>query len=296
MLILTFNNAEYRRWIIMCEWTFEMMFVWFFFVLRWLLNIFSLHLPLRHMKEISELQAFQRSEIERLYKELGKTLPPNVSLLHAAPPSGRRRKASKHKLKAGKLLNPMVQQLKNNLNTTSADRKGMWVGNVGWWVAMYPCDVMICVYGRVFAACGEHRNDIRFRKLVGVCDSFWLTLYFFYLFIFSLCQGESAASSSGSPAKSSVLSDGSAHSSGCSSSSNQPSTAPEHVHTQQPCSLKGSFSSDNIYAGLHGDGNPNHAGPGQGTYYRFMGLCVCSLCVVMQMDMHSDIIHIFNNC
>uniref|UniRef100_A0AAZ1XFE7 non-specific serine/threonine protein kinase n=1 Tax=Oreochromis aureus TaxID=47969 RepID=A0AAZ1XFE7_OREAU len=154
----------------------------------------------KHMKEISELQAFQRSEIERLYKELGKTLPPNVSLLHAAPPSGRRRKASKHKLKAGKLLNPMVQQLKNNLNTTSADRKG-----------------------------------------------------------------ESAASSSGSPAKSSVLSDGSAHSSGCSSSSNQPSTAPEHVHTQQPCSLKGSFSSDNIYAGLHGDGNPNHAGPGQGS-------------------------------
>lgn len=158
----------------------------FFFVLRWLLNIFSLHLPLRHMKEISELQAFQRSEIERLYKELGKTLPPNVSLLHAAPPSGRRRKASKHKLKAGKLLNPMVQQLKNNLNTTSADRKGMWVGNVGWWVAMYPCDVMICVYGRVFAACGEHRNDIRFRKLVGVCDSFWLTLYFF-IYLFSLC-------------------------------------------------------------------------------------------------------------
>lgn len=78
----------------------------------------------RHMKEISELQAFQRNEIERLYKELGKTLPPNVGLLHAAPPSGRRRRASKHKLKAGKLLNPMVQQLKNNLNT-SAERKGM---------------------------------------------------------------------------------------------------------------------------------------------------------------------------
>lgn len=80
----------------------------------------------RHMKEISELQAFQRSEIERLYKELGRTLPPNVGLLHAAPPSGRRRRASKHKLKAGKLLNPMVQQLKNNLNTT-AERKGVYV-------------------------------------------------------------------------------------------------------------------------------------------------------------------------
>ncbi|KAM9350356.1 serine/threonine-protein kinase WNK2 [Symphorus nematophorus] len=152
----------------------------------------------KHMKEISELQAFQRNEIERLYKELGKTLPPNVGLLHAAPPSGRRRRASKHKLKAGKLLNPMVQQLKNNLNT-STERKG-----------------------------------------------------------------ESAASSSGSPAKSSILSDGSAHSSGSSSSSNQPNAAPEQVHTQQPCSLKGSFSSDNIYAGRHADGTTNQAGPGQG--------------------------------
>ncbi|XP_059189854.1 serine/threonine-protein kinase WNK2-like [Centropristis striata] len=152
----------------------------------------------KHMKEISELQAFQRNEIERLYTELGKTLPPNVGLLHAAPPSGRRRRASKHKLKAGKLLNPMVQQLKNNLNT-STERKG-----------------------------------------------------------------ESAASSSSSPAKSSILSDGSAHSSGSSSSSNQPAAPQEQVHTQQPCSLKGSFSSDNIYAGRHGEGMANQAGPGQG--------------------------------
>ncbi|XP_034731401.1 serine/threonine-protein kinase WNK2 isoform X8 [Etheostoma cragini] len=149
----------------------------------------------KHMKEISELQAFQRSEIEHLYTELGKTLPPNVGLLHAVPPSGRRRRASKHKLKAGKLLNPMVQQLKNNLNT-STERKG-----------------------------------------------------------------ESAASSSSSPAKSSVLSDGSG---GSSSSSNESSATPEQVHTQQPCSLKGSFSSDNIYAGLHGDGTANQAAPGQG--------------------------------
>lgn len=78
------------------------------------------------MKEISELQAFQRNEIEHLYKEVGKALPPGVGLLHAAPPSGRRRRASKHKLKAGKLLNPTVQQLKNNLNTTTAgERKGV---------------------------------------------------------------------------------------------------------------------------------------------------------------------------
>ncbi|XP_062248832.1 serine/threonine-protein kinase WNK2-like isoform X7 [Platichthys flesus] len=152
----------------------------------------------KHMKEISELQAFQRGEIEHLYKELGKSLPPNVGSLHAAPPSGRRRRASKHKLKAGKLLNPMVQQLKNNLNTAT-ERKG-----------------------------------------------------------------ERGASSSSSPAKSSVLSDGSDHSSGCSSSSSHPHAAPEQVHTQQPCSLKGSFSSDNIYAGLHGDGMAPQAGPGQG--------------------------------
>ncbi|XP_075883105.1 serine/threonine-protein kinase WNK2 isoform X8 [Nelusetta ayraudi] len=152
----------------------------------------------KHMKEISELQAFQRNEIESLYRELGKTLPPSVGLLHAAPPTGRRRRASKHKLKAGKLLNPMVQHLRNNLNTSS-ERKG-----------------------------------------------------------------ESGASSSSSPAKSSILSDGSAHSSGSFSSSTQHSVPQEQVHTQQPCSLKGSFSSDNIYSGRHGDGMAHQAAPSQG--------------------------------
>uniref|UniRef100_A0A3Q2NNS7 non-specific serine/threonine protein kinase n=1 Tax=Fundulus heteroclitus TaxID=8078 RepID=A0A3Q2NNS7_FUNHE len=154
----------------------------------------------KHVKEISELQALQRSEIERLYKELGKTIPPQVGLLHAAPPTGRRRKSSKHKLKPGKLLNPMVQQLRNNPKSNSGEKKG-----------------------------------------------------------------ESAASSSSSPAKSSLLSDGSAHSSCSSASNNQPSRGQEQVHTQQPCSLKGSFSSDNIYAGRHADGTANQAGPGQGS-------------------------------
>uniref|UniRef100_A0A673WVY9 non-specific serine/threonine protein kinase n=1 Tax=Salmo trutta TaxID=8032 RepID=A0A673WVY9_SALTR len=150
----------------------------------------------KHMKEISELQAFQRNEIERLYKEVGKALPPGVGLLHAAPPSGRRRRASKHKLKAGKLLNPTVQQLKNNLNNTTT-------------------------------------------------------------------AGESAPGLSGSPAKSSIMSDSSACSSGSSSSTSSilPSTAPEPVQTQQPCSLKGSLSSDSIYGG----GMATHAGPGQGS-------------------------------
>lgn len=43
---------------------------------------------------------------------MGKPLPPNVGFFHTAPPMGRRRKTSKNKLKAGKLLNPLVQQLK----------------------------------------------------------------------------------------------------------------------------------------------------------------------------------------
>ncbi|XP_006902007.1 PREDICTED: serine/threonine-protein kinase WNK2 [Elephantulus edwardii] len=66
----------------------------------------------KHLKEISELQTQQKQEIEALYHRLGKPLPPNVGFFHTAPPTGRRRKASKSKLKAGKLLNPLVQQLK----------------------------------------------------------------------------------------------------------------------------------------------------------------------------------------
>ncbi|XP_066113591.1 serine/threonine-protein kinase WNK2 isoform X11 [Saccopteryx bilineata] len=66
----------------------------------------------KHLKEISELQSQQKQEIEALYRRLGKTLPPNLGLFHTAPPAGRRRKTSKSKLKAGKLLNPVVQQLK----------------------------------------------------------------------------------------------------------------------------------------------------------------------------------------
>ncbi|XP_061909545.1 serine/threonine-protein kinase WNK2 isoform X6 [Entelurus aequoreus] len=159
----------------------------------------------KHMKEFSDLQAFQRNEIERLYKELGKSPPPNVGLLYCAPPSGRRRKASKHKLKAGKLLNPMVQQLKSNLTNTNTTVES---------------------------------------------------------------KGESTGSSSGSPAKSLILSDGSAHSSGSSSSVNQQSTVPQQVHTQQPCSLKGSFSSDNIYTGQHNDGMTNLANQGWTVYHQ----------------------------
>jgi len=72
----------------------------------------------RHLKEISELQANQRGEVELLYHRLGKNPPPGLS--HTAPPTGRRKKSSKHKLKAGKLLSPLVQQFKN-VTTKSSD-------------------------------------------------------------------------------------------------------------------------------------------------------------------------------
>ncbi|KAM5148440.1 serine/threonine-protein kinase WNK2 isoform 2-T2 [Mantella aurantiaca] len=83
------------------------------------------HLREKHMKEITELQVQQRREIEALYIRLGKPLPPNVGFLHAAPPSGRRRRISKNKLKSAKLLNPLVQQLKNGASNVTADCNGL---------------------------------------------------------------------------------------------------------------------------------------------------------------------------
>ncbi|XP_051483696.1 serine/threonine-protein kinase WNK2 isoform X3 [Apus apus] len=79
----------------------------------------------KHMKEIAELQTQQKNEIEALYIRLGKPLPPNLGFLHSAPPSGRRRRTSKNKLKGGKLLNPLVQQLRSGTSSTSnlADSK-----------------------------------------------------------------------------------------------------------------------------------------------------------------------------
>ncbi|XP_077642161.1 serine/threonine-protein kinase WNK2 isoform X2 [Lonchura striata] len=80
----------------------------------------------KHMKEIAELQTQQKNEIEALYIRLGKPLPPNLGFLHSAPPSSRRRRTSKNKLKAGKLLNPLVQQLRSGTSSTSnlSDSKG----------------------------------------------------------------------------------------------------------------------------------------------------------------------------
>ncbi|XP_077781034.1 serine/threonine-protein kinase WNK2 isoform X16 [Podarcis muralis] len=78
------------------------------------------HLREKHMKEITELQTQQKKEIEALYIRLGKPLPPNIGFLHSAPPSGRRRRTSKSKLKTGKLINPVVQQLKTTTSSTSS--------------------------------------------------------------------------------------------------------------------------------------------------------------------------------
>uniref|UniRef100_A0A8C1JNS2 non-specific serine/threonine protein kinase n=1 Tax=Cyprinus carpio TaxID=7962 RepID=A0A8C1JNS2_CYPCA len=82
----------------------------------------------KHMKEISELQAHQRGEIEQLYSRLGRPVPPSVGFLHAVPPTGRRRRASKHKLKGSRLLNPMVQQLRNNRSNNSSMYAKVCVG------------------------------------------------------------------------------------------------------------------------------------------------------------------------
>ncbi|KAE8298531.1 Serine/threonine-protein kinase WNK2 [Larimichthys crocea] len=119
----------------------------------------------KHLREISELQANQRGEVELLYRRLGKPPPPGLGLI--APHAGRRKRSSKHRLKPGKLLSPLVQQFRN-VTTKSSD-------------------------------------------------------------------------------------------------SSKSSAATEPVQTQQPCSLKGSLSSDNIYAGLHGDGTNTQAPPGQGS-------------------------------
>ncbi|XP_029906499.1 serine/threonine-protein kinase WNK2 isoform X2 [Myripristis murdjan] len=151
----------------------------------------------KHLREISELQAHQRGEVELLYRRLGKVPPPGLGLSHTAPPTGRRKRSSKHKLKAGKLLSPLVQQFRNVTTKTSDSSKA---------------------------------------------------------------TGEPTVSLNGSPAKGPAPTHGRARS----GTSHLPSSTSEPVQTQQPCSLKGSLSSDNIYAGLHGDVSGTQAPSGQG--------------------------------
>ncbi|XP_059378823.1 LOW QUALITY PROTEIN: serine/threonine-protein kinase WNK2-like [Carassius carassius] len=143
----------------------------------------------KHMKEISELQVYQRGEIEQLYSRLGRLVPPGMGFLHPVPPTDRRHRASKHKLKGSQLLNPMVQQFRNNRSNSSTE----------------------------------------------MCSSV-----------------------SGSPVKSSVLGNSSMGSSTATLSLESEPLEP--VQTQQPCSLKGSLSSDNIYSPT------THTPPRQGSH------------------------------
>ncbi|XP_005993067.1 serine/threonine-protein kinase WNK2 isoform X5 [Latimeria chalumnae] len=148
----------------------------------------------KHVQEISELQAQQKNEIEALYKRLGKSLPPNVGFLHAAPPTGRCRRSSKNKLKAGKLLNPLVQQLKSATSNT---------------------------------------NNL-------------------------------LANSYGSPAKGSDGVDTAPAEAFAVPPSEASGSNMQEVQTQQPCSVKGSLSSDDIYSGFFCEGGGAHSDPSQG--------------------------------
>ncbi|XP_014342139.1 serine/threonine-protein kinase WNK2 isoform X2 [Latimeria chalumnae] len=149
----------------------------------------------KHVQEISELQAQQKNEIEALYKRLGKSLPPNVGFLHAAPPTGRCRRSSKNKLKAGKLLNPLVQQLKSATSNT---------------------------------------NNL-------------------------------LANSYGSPAKGSDGVDTAPAEAFAVPPSEASGSNMQEVQTQQPCSVKGSLSSDDIYSGFFCEGGGAHSDPSQGS-------------------------------
>uniref|UniRef100_A0A3P8TA98 non-specific serine/threonine protein kinase n=1 Tax=Amphiprion percula TaxID=161767 RepID=A0A3P8TA98_AMPPE len=157
----------------------------------------------KHLKEISELQAHQRGEVELLYRRLGKVPPSGLGISNVGPHAGRRKRSSKHRLKPGKLLSPLVQQFRNVTTKTSDSSKAS-------------------------AATGT---------------------------------SEPTVSLNGSPAKGPLPT----HSRARSCTSHLPSSTSEPVQTKQPCSLKGSLSSDNIYAGLHGDGTGTQAPLGQGS-------------------------------
>ncbi|XP_056324678.1 serine/threonine-protein kinase WNK2 isoform X4 [Danio aesculapii] len=156
----------------------------------------------KHMKEISELEAHHREEIELLYVRLGKPPPPGLYIPPTVPPAGRKRRTSRHKLKAGKLLSPLVQQLRNVASKTGDSSKP---------------------------------NDLT-------------------------KSAEAVPSLNGSPARASNLSDGRPYS----GTGTLPCSVSEPVQTQQPCSLKGSLSSDNIYYGVQGEGPVPRCQPAQG--------------------------------
>nr|XP_057921436.1 serine/threonine-protein kinase WNK2 isoform X2 [Doryrhamphus excisus] len=161
----------------------------------------------KHLREISELQAHQRGEVELLYRRLGKPPPSGLTYSHAAPPAGRRKRSGRHRLKPGKLLSPLVQQFRHVTNKSGDSSRS-----------------------------GEHRLSVVDKLSVLMCPVFASA---------APGTGETTVSLNGSPARGTIA-------------------TPGPVHTQQPCSLKGSLSSDDIYAGLYADSTGAQAPPGQG--------------------------------
>uniref|UniRef100_A0A8C0BXH0 non-specific serine/threonine protein kinase n=1 Tax=Buteo japonicus TaxID=224669 RepID=A0A8C0BXH0_9AVES len=117
----------------------------------------------KHMKEIAELQTQQKNEIEALYIRLGKPLPPNLGFLHSAPPSSRRRRTSKNKLKGGKLLNPLVQQLRSGTSSTSRYTRLLSIHTLFVLVAVQtqqPCSVKASLSSDICSGLGPEGGDV----------------------------------------------------------------------------------------------------------------------------------------
>ena len=121
--------------------------------------------------------------------------------------------------------------------------------------------VCVCVCVCVFVHCSTVRvtlhkcvqNNVLNDISENVCVFIWVCWYV-------AGGGEPAVSLNGSPAKLSLPT----RSRTQSGTGHLPSPPSEPVQTQQPCSLKGSLSSDNIYTGLHGEMTSTQPPPGQG--------------------------------
>lgn len=144
---------------------------------------------------------------------------------------GRRKRSSKHRLKPGKLLSPLVQQFRNvTTKSSESSRSSEYIFSLSYITGREkegPPLILVCLCSGAATGTGEHTLSLN-----------------------------------GSPAKGSFPT----HSRTRSCTSHLPSSTSGPVQTQQPCSLKGSLSSDDIYAGLRGDSSGTHAYPGQGKH------------------------------
>uniref|UniRef100_A0A4W6EYS5 WNK lysine deficient protein kinase 2 n=1 Tax=Lates calcarifer TaxID=8187 RepID=A0A4W6EYS5_LATCA len=112
----------------------------------------------KHLREISELQAHQRGEVELLYRRLGKVPPPGLGLSHVGPHAGRRKRSSKHKLKPGKLLSPLVQQFRNvTTKTSDSSRSSEYLLSLQCHKLNLYSKSKDCTIPCVFRCCYRHR-------------------------------------------------------------------------------------------------------------------------------------------